>query len=297
MTKYSIKDLEKLTGIKAHTIRIWEKRYNIVCPLRTTTNIRYYTDGDLKRLLNVSILNRNGFKISNIVRLTTEEIRNSVIEASAFSLSFESQIETLVIAMLDLDENKFEKSISNSILKLGFEDTVSNIIYPFLEKIGILWQIGTINPAHEHFITNLIRQKLIIAIDTENPSLIPNNKTFVLFLPEGELHELSLLFYSFLIKKRGHRIIYLGQSLPFEDLKQIKLVIRPDFVVTVITSVLTGKELQNYIRHLSEQFPEQTLLFGGNQINELPDLRLKNVFMMKRKSDLENILLNIDYFS
>ena len=294
MTKYSIKDLEKLTGIKAHTIRIWEKRYNIVSPLRTTTNIRYYTDGDLKRLLNVSILNRNGFKISNIVRLTTEEIRNSVIEASAFSLSFESQIETLVIAMLDLDENKFEKSISNSILKLGFEDTVSNIIYPFLEKIGILWQIGTINPAHEHFITNLIRQKLIIAIDTENPSLIPNNKTFVLFLPEGELHELSLLFYSFLIKKRGHRIIYLGQSLPFEDLKQIKLVIRPDFVVTVITSVFTGKELQNYIRHLSEQFPEQTLLFGGNQINELPDLRLKNVFMMKRKSDLENILLNID---
>jgi DNA-binding transcriptional MerR regulator len=294
MTKYSIKDLEKLTGIKAHTIRIWEKRYNIVCPLRTTTNIRFYTDGDLKRLLNVSILNRNGFKISNIVRLTTEEIRNSVIEASACSLSFESKIETLVIAMLDLDENKFEKSISNSILKLGFEDTVSNIIYPFLEKIGILWQIGTINPAHEHFITNLIRQKLIIAIDTENPSLIPNNKTFVFFLPEGELHELSLLFYSFLIKKRGHRIIYLGQSLPFEDLKQVKMVIRPDFLVTVITSVLTGKELQNYIKHLSELFSEQTLLFGGNQIIGIPDLRLKNVFMMKRKSDLENILLNID---
>jgi DNA-binding transcriptional MerR regulator len=294
MIKYSIKDLEKLTGIKAHTIRIWEKRYNIVCPLRTTTNIRFYTDGDLKRLLNVSILNRNGFKISNIMRLSTDEIRDSVIEASTSSFGFESQIETLVISMIDLDENKFEKSISNSILKLGFEDTVSNIIYPFLEKIGILWQIGTITPAHEHFITNLIRQKLIIAIDTENPTLIHNNKTFILFLPEGELHELSLLYYAFLIKKRGHRIIYLGQSLPFEDLNHVKQVVHPDFLVTVITSVLTGKELQNYIRHLSELFPDQTLLFGGNQINELPDIHLKNVFMMKRKSDLDNILLNID---
>jgi len=294
MIKYSIKDLEKLTGIKAHTIRIWEKRYNIVCPLRTTTNIRFYSDGDLKRLLNVSILNRNGFKISNIVRLTTDEIRKSVMEASACSLSFESHIETLIVALLDMDENKFEKLISNSILKLGFEETVSNIIYPFLEKIGILWQIGTINPAQEHFITNLIRHKLIVAIDTENPTLRSNNKTFVLFLPEGELHELSLLFYSFLIKKRGHRVIYLGQSLPAEDLIQVKQIIRPDFLVTVITSVLYGKELYNYIRHLSELFPELTLLFGGNQVYELPDLHIKNVFTIRRKSDLENILLNIE---
>ena len=294
MIKYSIKDLEKLTGIKAHTIRIWEKRYNIVCPLRTNTNIRFYTDGDLKRLLNVSILNRNGFKISNIVRLSKEEILNSVMETSTTSLNFESQIENLVIAMIDMDENKFEKSLSNSILKLGFEDTVSNIIYPFLEKIGILWQIGTINPAQEHFITNLIRQKLIIAIDTGNYSLLPNNKTFVLFLPEGELHELSLLFYSFLIKKRGHRVIYLGQSIPVEDLQQVKLITHPDFMVTVITSALTGKELQLYIKSISDHFLDQTLLVGGNQIIELPDLHIKNVFTMKRKSDLENILLNID---
>ena len=294
MIKYSIKDLEKLTGIKAHTIRIWEKRYNIVCPLRTDTNIRFYTDGDLKRLLNVSILNRNGFKISSIVRLTKEEILNSVMETSITSMNFENQIENLVIAMLDMDENKFEKTLSNSILKLGFEETVSNIVYPFLEKIGILWQIGTINPAHEHFITNLIRHKLIIAIDTENNSLLPNHKTFVLFLPEGELHELSLLFYTYLIKKRGHRVIYLGQSLPVEDLHQITLVNRPDFLVTVITSSLTGKELQLFIHNLSDQFPSQLILLGGNQILGLPELRLKNVFTMKRKSDLENILLNID---
>ena len=153
MSTYSIKDLEQISGIKAHTIRIWEKRYNIVSPLRTNTNIRFYTDGDLKRLLNVSILNRNGFKISNIVRLSKEEILRSVMETSISYMNFESQIENLVIAMIDMDEIKFEKTLSNSILKLGFEETVSNIIFPFLEKTGILWQIGTINPAQEHFIS------------------------------------------------------------------------------------------------------------------------------------------------
>ncbi len=294
MIKYSIKDLEKLTGIKAHTIRIWEKRYNIVSPLRTTTNIRFYSDGDLKRLLNVSILNRNGFKISNIVRLSRDEINQSVMEASARFVNWESQIENLIIAMIDLDENKFEKSISNSIMKLGFDETVSGIIYPFLEKVGLLWQIGTINPAHEHFITNLIRQKLIIAIDAENKSLRPNSKTFILFLPEGELHELSLLFYSFLIKKRGHRVIYLGQNLPVEDLQHVNLIVHPDFLVTVVTAAITRQELVNYIQNLADHFPDQTILLGGNQIMELPDPKIKNVFTMKRKSDLDNILLNID---
>ena len=294
MIKYSIKDLEKLTGIKAHTIRIWEKRYNIVCPLRTKTNIRYYTDSDLKRLLNVSILNRNGFKISTIVSLSKEEINKSVMEASSGSLGFESQIESLVIAMLDMDENKFEKVISNSILTLGFDNTVSNIIFPFLEKIGLLWQIGTINPAHEHFITNLIRQKLIIAIDSQIITLKSNCKTFILFLPEDELHELSLLYYCFLIKKRGHQVIYLGQNLPLEDLQQAKLITHPDFFVTVLTSAISKKDLQVFIKKISENFPEQTILLGGHQIIEFPDSHTKNVFLMKMKSDLENILLNIN---
>lgn len=294
MIKYSIKDLEKLTGIKAHTIRIWEKRYNIVAPHRTPTNIRYYSDGDLKRLLNVSILNRNGFKISNIVRLTKEEISNSVMEASESSLNFENQIENLIIAMLDMDEQKFEKTISNVVLTLGFEETVSNIIFPFLEKIGLLWLISTINPAHEHFITNLIRQKLIIAIDAQVSEPGPRSKTFVLFLPESELHELSLLYYTYLIKKRGHRVIYLGQSLPFEDLLQTKLITHPDFLVTVFTSAISRVNIQTYINSLSEQFPEQTILLGGNQVIDLPYLQPKNVFPMKIKSDLENILINIE---
>ncbi|MDP4240213.1 MAG: MerR family transcriptional regulator [Bacteroidota bacterium] len=294
MITYSIKDVEKLTGIKAHTIRIWEKRYNIVCPSRTNTNIRFYNDGDLKRLLNISILNRNGYKISNIVRLSGEEINNNILEASTGPANFESQIENLIVAMIDLDENKFEKSISNSILRLGFEEAVADVIFPFMEKIGLLWQIGTICPAHEHFITNLIRQKFIIALDAENRSPLPHCKTFLLFLPEGEMHELSLLFYSFLIKKRGHHVIYLGQNLPVEYLQQAILISHPDFLVTTLTSAITNYELVAFIKALSEQFPYQTIIIGGHQVTALTDLHLKNVFAMKRKSDLENILLNID---
>jgi DNA-binding transcriptional MerR regulator len=293
MINYSIKDLEKLTGIKAHTIRIWEKRYNIVSPLRSNTNIRSYTDGDLKRLLNVSILNRNGYKISAIVGLTRDEINKYVLKATTTSMSYDSQIEHLIMAMLDMDETRFEESISNNILRLGFDETVSNIIFPFLAKVGLLWQIGTINPSHEHFVSNLIRQKLIMAIDAESDSMLSNNKTFFLFLPEGELHELSLLFYAYIIKRRGHRVIYLGQNLPIEYLQQAMSITPPDFLVTVITSALSGNELRTYVRRLSEYFPDQKLLLGGNQIGDLADLHIKNVYTLKMKSDLLNILYNI----
>src|ERR1035437_4766443 len=222
MINYSIKDLEKLTGIKAHTIRIWEKRYNVVSPVRTDTNIGLYSDSDLKRLLNVSILNRNGLKISSILQLSSQELNQKVLDVSNSSINVDSVIESMIIAMIDLDEAKFEKLLSNGILKYGFEDTVSNIIYPFLEKIGILWLIGTIYPAQEHFISNLIRQKLIIALDTQVNNSNSNRKSFLLFLRDGEYHEISHLFYSFLIKRKGHRVIYLGQNTPLADIIQIK---------------------------------------------------------------------------
>lgn len=144
MIRYSIKDLEKLTGIKAHTIRIWEKRYQLIEPERTSTNIRYYSDNDLKKLLNVSILNRNGLKISNIVNMGNEEINERIIEISETTYDHDNQIEQLIVAMIDFDEVRFERVLTTSIIKSGFDDTVINLLYPFFEKIGILWQIGTI---------------------------------------------------------------------------------------------------------------------------------------------------------
>ncbi|KAF0201558.1 MAG: MerR family transcriptional [Bacteroidetes bacterium] len=273
--RYSIKDLEKLTGIKAHTIRIWEKRYQLISPERTSTNIRYYTDNDLKRLLNVSILNRNGIKISNIVTMNNDEINERIIDISESNYDSDNQIEQLIISMIDLDETRFDRVLSSSVIKLGFDDTVVKVLYPFFEKIGLLWQIGTVYPAQEHFVSNLVRQKLIIAIDGQSGSDKPGAKTFMMFLPSNEWHELGLLFYSYLVKKSGFRVLYLGQSVPFEDLLEVKNKHQIDYLFTSITTPVTQKKYTEYIQQLSMAFSSNTVFITGYQANEfniiLPD--------------------------
>lgn len=273
--RYSIKDLEKLTGIKAHTIRIWEKRYQLISPERTSTNIRYYTDNDLKRLLNVSILNRNGIKISNIVTMNNDEINERIIDISESTYDSDNQIEQLIISMIDLDESRFDRVLSSSVIKLGFDDTVVKVLYPFFEKIGLLWQIGTVYPAQEHFVSNLVRQKLIIAIDGQSGSHKPGAKTFMMFLPSNEWHELGLLFYSYLVKKSGFRVLYLGQSVPFEDLLEVKNKHQIDYLFTSITTPVTQKKYTEYIQQLSIAFASNIVFITGYQANEfniiLPD--------------------------
>jgi len=235
MVRYSIKDLEKLSGIKAHTIRIWEKRYKLVEPARTSTNIRYYTDEDLKKLLNVSMLNRYGFRISNIVAMSQEEMNRRLTDISLHDSDYDLEVENLVLSMIELDESRFERILSSSIVKYGFEETMTGILHRFFEKIGVLWQTGTITPAQEHFVSNLIRQKLIKAIDNlKFPDAI-NLKSFLLFLPENEYHEIGLLFFHYLIKKHGHQVIYLGQNVPIHDLKEIATLREIDFLFTSIT--------------------------------------------------------------
>ena len=165
MGQYSIKELEQLSGIKAHTIRIWEKRHKIIEPSRTATNIRYYSDLDLKKIINVSLLNTYGIKISKIADMSLDDVNKKVLEISELQNDKGVHIDQMVIAMIDMEEELFEKILNNLILRFGFEKTITEIIYPFLEKIGILWQTQNITPAHEHFISNLIRQKIIVAID------------------------------------------------------------------------------------------------------------------------------------
>jgi DNA-binding transcriptional MerR regulator len=268
MIQYSIKDLEQLTGIKAHTIRIWEKRYQLIEPERTSTNIRYYSDGDLKKLLNVSTLNRNGLKISSIVTMNNDEINERIMEISETSHDSDNQIEQLIVAMIDLDEQRFERVLSTSVIKIGFDDTVVKVLYPFFEKIGLLWQIGTIYPAQEHFVSNLIRQKLIIAIDGQSGNSKPSSMTFLLFLPSNEWHELGLLFYNYLVKKAGMKVIYLGQSVPFEDLIEVSSKQKIDYLFTSITTPLTLKKYSEYIHQLSAAFPDKIVYINGYQTHE-----------------------------
>jgi len=293
MANYSIKDLENFTGIKAHTIRIWEKRYNIVQPKRTCTNIRYYDDEDLKKLLNISILNRHGVKISNIVSFAEESITEKILNFSQSKNDVESQIEGLVLAMIDLDEMTFEKIFNTSVINLGFEEAILKLIYPFFEKIGILWQIGTINPAQEHFISNLLRQKLLAAVDGVVNMNNGNTKSFVLFLPEGEYHELGLIFIHYILRKYQHRVYYLGESLPVNGLIEIVNIKKIDYLVTSIVSSMSGEEINSYIHKLADHFPNQTIFLSGPRVRSLDFTLPKNIIpvlnISKFKEELEKI--------
>jgi len=267
MGKYSIKDIERISGIKAHTLRIWEKRYGIIEPNRTDTNIRYYTNDDLKKILNIAILNNYGIKISKIVGLSIEELHERVIEISSEEVEENLQIESLVIAMVEVDEARFEKILSNCTLRLGFEQTVMNIFYPFFRKVGILWQAGAINPAQEHFISNLIRQKLIVAIDSQGMMVKQGARKFLLFLPEGELHELGLLFYSYLIQKAGHKVIYLGQSVPLDDVAKVHDYNPVDYIITSALSYNSAEDINKLLETILNRFPDQKVILTNRLEN------------------------------
>jgi MerR family transcriptional regulator, light-induced transcriptional regulator len=268
MAVYSISDLAKISGIKAHTIRIWERRYKIVKPMRTSTNIRYYSDEDLKRLLNISILSSNGFKISKIADLNDSQIRDRVIDLCLDTRNQNVQVESLIVSMLEFDDQKFVEVLTNSIIKQGFEQTVESILFPFLERIGVLWQAGSIYPAQEHFISNLIRQKLIVAIDGEMSRHKKSNTRIVFFLPEGEYHELGLLFYSLIARKENLDVLYLGASVPLADLKQIDEVRPAQMFFTFFVASREKDDFDSVVKDLSTYFSDRMIYVSGLYMKE-----------------------------
>ena len=260
MAVYSIKEIEKLSGIKAHTIRIWEKRYNLIEPHRTQTNIRYYTDEDLKKILNVAVLNRKGIKISNIARLNDLELKEEIIRVSKSNESNQTTIDSLIVAMIDLDEYRIEAIMDKSIARIGFRSTVTGVLYPFLEKVGILWLSGEVNPAQEHFVSNLIRQKLIAAIDRLPNTFNPSSKKFLLMLPEGEWHEIPLLFGYYLLKEARQEVTYLGQSVPSADVLAVGASKNFDYFMASSTTSKPGFDFVTYLSDLGGAFPEKKIL-------------------------------------
>lgn len=288
MGQYSIKELEQLSGIKAHTIRIWEKRHKIIEPSRTATNIRYYSDLDLKKIINVSLLNTNGIKISKIADMSLEDMNKKVLEISDLQNDTAIHIDRMVIAMIDMEEELFEKILNGLILQYSFEKTITEIIYPFLEKIGILWQTQNIIPAHEHFISNLIRQKIIVAIDGL-PIPPKAAKKILLFLPEGEMHELGLLFYHFLIRKAGYRTYYLGQNVPHDDLLSVYKVHQPDFMLTSIISSLSVP-IEKYFQRLTKDFRQTKILVSGYQVHQFNGAKVGNIQTFSSALELNNFL-------
>ena len=290
MGRYSIKDIELLTGIKAHTIRIWEQRYNIPLPKRTETNIRYYDDNDLKLLLNISLLNHNGHKISEIIRLNPREISDLAV---AYSLQTEKHpviIQTMITSMIELDEIAFERTLSTCILQLGLENTMMDVVFPCLGAIGVMWQTGTINPAYEHFISNLIRQKLIVAIEGQPVRRDAAGKKFLLFLPETELHELGLLFANYMIRKSGNHSIYLGQNVPLADIEKVGSRYQPDFIIVSMTTTFTVEFAAEVLSTLSDKFKSTRVLVTGRFFNQYPEMVLEGMEVIAHPNDLGKYL-------
>ena len=290
MEQYSIHDLDKLSGIKAHTIRVWERRFKIVTPHRTGTNRRRYGDDELRRIINISILKKNGFKISEIAKFSTSEIEERVSFLSKDVFNPDTQIDSLVVAMVDYNEKAVNDILIRSMMNRGMEETMDTIVFPFLKRIGIMWQTGTADIGSEHFITNFFRQKLISATDTLSPVLKPKRKKIILFLPENELHEIGLLFYNYVIKKMGHETLYLGQSTPLFAVAAINSKWKADIIVTGLMSGFPGLKRDEYLSNLLKSFPKQKILVAGDFAESAAILKDKRIIPLQTPEDLKSHL-------
>ncbi len=262
---YSIKDLEVLSGVKAHTIRIWEKRYNLLVPQRTDTNIRYYTDEQLRKMLNVSLLVRNGYKISKVAQWDEQKINETVLAVTAQKTSETDYVERLILLMIHFDNPGFYQLATEIIDRLGVEEAVTKVFFEFFVRVGTYWQVGSVFPAQEHYVSNIFRQKLIAEIEKLGIAG-QKRETILFFLPENELHEMSLLFYSYLAKKMGYQVIYLGQFVPYEDLVKVQQQLKIDFVFTAFINSVPSEELEEYIASLKNIFSTQKVFVTGWQL-------------------------------
>ncbi len=241
MITYSVAQVEALTGIKAHTLRIWERRYNFLTPERTPTNIRFYSDSQLKKLLNFGILVKNGYRVSKVGKMTDEEVYMEVTKVlSDPSSEMNDEMKGLTLSMLEMNEEEFDNIFERQVMRKGFLKTITEVIYPFLQYVGVLWTTNKAMIAQEHYISNLIRQKLISAI--ERLALPPKDApSIVFFLLEGEEHEIGLLLASFMAKSMGWKIYYLGQDVPLVNIKKVIDIAEPSLIMSMFVTPKTHK--------------------------------------------------------
>ena len=278
---FSIKDLENISGIKAHTLRIWEKRYNLLSPERTQTNIRRYSLLNLQKLLNITLLYKHGYKISKIAGIDNAELPAVVREVTLKSNSEQVSINALKLAMINFDNFLFDSIFNKILTKNDFTFIYVNVFLPLMNELGILWQTNAISPSHEHFVTNLIKQKIHIQTEKAQKTLTPkdNYKVFVLYLPENEVHELSILFLNYYILKHGFKTIFLGQSLPAESLENILSVNEKLVFVTHLTVEPNKDVIDNYLLNFFDSILKnnatELAILGPQQLNinltTLPD--------------------------
>lgn len=284
---YTIKDIEALTDIKAHTIRIWEQRYGIVEPDRTDGNSRRYSDKQLKKIMNIAFLNKRGTKISHIAQLSHDQLSERVRILNKPENNQTDLIDNFISAVLDQNEVELETLYRKSVDEMGIEPSINLIIKPVFKQIGLLWQTGTIDTTQEHFLSNFVRQKIISAIDAL--PVASKRHTFVLFLPDEELHELGLLFYNYILRSLGFNVIYLGQSVPVEDLKTYHLIRDFNILITIKTSYILEEDLQKMVDDISQTFSKKILLISGLQFENKKIDFPPNVKFFKTADELKSI--------
>ena len=259
---FTIRDIENLSGIKAHTIRIWEQRYSFLKPKRSDTNIRYYTNDELRIILNIALLNKYGYKISHISKMSHETMYESVLSLTDATAKESIVVNRLIACMVEYDVELFEKIINDCVDASGIEKTILHIMFPFLDKVGILWLTSHINPAQERLVSNVIRQKIIVGIDSLSTKTTSSSKV-CLFLPEGEYHELSLLFVAFLLKKKGVPFIYLGVNIPFSELKTVTAIKKPDYLYSHVTTAGLSFNAEKFFATLHKDFRNYSTIISG----------------------------------
>lgn len=290
---FSIKDLENISGIKAHTIRIWEKRYNLLTPKRSETNIRYYTPEDLTKLLNIVLLNNNNYKVSKIAAMSDEEITLQSRELAFKTAINDEAINAFKVSMFQFDKVLFNNTYNTLLHKKTFRDIFKNVFIPFLEHIGLLWHTETLLPAHEHFISNLIAQKIQINTEKLQFNIINTNKTYVLFLPENEIHELGLLYLNYELVLRGFHTIYLGQSLPLNNLNYFLKGERQICFVAALTIQPYDDKIEKYFHDVNEIMSnsKNEFIAVGRKVQNVKHLDLvSNIIMYNSISDLLKVL-------
>jgi DNA-binding transcriptional MerR regulator len=269
MSGYTISQVEQISGVRAFTLRTWEQRYQLLQPRRTAkgTGIRLYSDDELRHILNICFLRERGYRVSQISRMSAEALYEAIWEHQQQYLPYADRIAALQVAMLSMNEEQFEKVFNTCIIQLGFETTMVDIIFPFLGRVGVCWMTERATPVQEHFVSNLIRRKLIVAIEGQRRKPIrPTAQTFLLFLPEGELHEIGLLLAHYLLRSRGQRVIYVGRDMPLGELPLFYKQHPFHYTVSVITSTPGPLDIQDYVTRLGTQLPHVRHWLTGSQV-------------------------------
>ncbi|MBC7828088.1 MAG: MerR family transcriptional regulator [Chitinophagaceae bacterium] len=281
MNFFSISDIENLTGIRAHTLRIWEQRYKLLNPKRKESKHRQYDNEDLKYILRIAFLYHSGYKISKIAGFSEEEIKKMALDTTSGKENYQVFVNQLTEASIDFDQSRYEKILHNLILHLGFEKTVTQILFPLLNKIGLLWMTDKVSPAQEHFASALVIKKILVAIDgVDKPPGNEGQRKVLLFAPEGEHHEIPLLFMQYLLKRNGVYFVYVGKNAHLDAIKDFCVQHNPTQLYCHLVTNLLSTDLNEYLKKISSVFPDKEIVFSGPQARKL-DVMPSNIRVLK----------------